>query len=156
MQAEINNWRAGCNESCTSGSVGGFKKSFSISRVFNIESKEALLNSTQHCESSLDLNEFLIHRPASTLFVIAPDNSMSKYGLFKGDLLIVDRSLKAREGSLILFHYQGEQVIRKVFFKQGKVSINACQKEQLDGFYENAEELEIVGVVKTVIHRFKV
>ena len=109
-----------------------------------------------YCEGSLDLNEFLIHRPASTLFVTVPNNSMSQYGLFKGDLLIVDRSLKAREESLVLVHYHGKQIVRKVFSKLGKISINASQKEQLDGFHENAEDLEIIGVVKTVIHRFKV
>ena len=109
-----------------------------------------------YCEGSLDLNEFLIHRPASTLIVTAPDNSMSQYGLFKGDLLIIDKSLKLREGSFVLLHYQGEQLIRKVFFKQRKISINASQEEQLEGFYENADDLEILGVVKTVIHRFKV
>ena len=109
-----------------------------------------------YCESSLDLNEFLIHHPSSTLFVTAPDNSMSQYGLFKGDLLIIDKSLKLREGSFVLLHYQGEQLIRKVFFKQRKISINASQEEQLEGFYENADDLEIFGVVKTVIHRFKV
>jgi len=74
-----------------------------------------------HCEGSLDLNDFLIHRPASTLFVTAPDNSMSQYGLFKGDLLIVDKSLKVREGNVVLIHYQGEQIVRKVFSKHGKV-----------------------------------
>lgn len=109
-----------------------------------------------YSEGSLDLNEFLIHRPASTLFVTAPDNSMSKYGLFKGDWLIVDRSLKVREGNFVLLHYQGEQLVRKVFSKVGKISINASQEEQLEEFHENAEGLEIIGVVKTVIHRFKV
>ena len=109
-----------------------------------------------YCEGSLDLNEFLIQRPASTLFVTAPDNSMSKEGLFKGDLLIIDRSLKVREGNFVLLHYQGEQIIRKVFSKHGKVTINASQKEQLNRFYENVDNLEIIGVVKTVIHRFKV
>lgn len=109
-----------------------------------------------YCEGCLDLNEFLIHHPSSTLFVTVPDNSMSQYGLFKSDLLIIDKSLKLREGSFVLLHYQGEQVIRKVFFKQGKISINASQEKQLNGFYENADDLEILGVVKTVIHRFKV
>ena len=109
-----------------------------------------------YCESSLDLNEFLIHHPSSTLFVTAPDNSMSQYGLFKGDLLIVDKSLKVREGNVVLIHYQGEQIVRKVFSKHGKVTINASPKEQLDSFHENAGDLEIIGVVKTVIHRFKV
>ena len=109
-----------------------------------------------YCEGSLDLNEFLIHRPASTLIVTAPDNNMSKEGLFKGDLLIIDRSLKVRDGNFVLIHYQGEQLVRKVFSKSGKIFIDAFQKEQLDGFHENDKELEIIGVVKTVIHRFKV
>jgi len=60
---------------------------------------------------------------------------MSPYGLFKGDLLIIDRSLKVREGNFVLLHYQGEQV---------------------KGFKENAEDLGIIRVIKTVIHRFKV
>lgn len=109
-----------------------------------------------HCEGALDLNEFLIKRPASTFFVRALDNDMSQYGICNGDLLIIDRSLKGREGSIILIRYQEEQLIRKLSYKNGRPFIVAHQIGSPCYVQEICSELEIIGVVKTVIRSFKV
>ncbi len=47
-----------------------------------------------YLEGKLDLNEYLIKHPAAPIFVKAPDDSMIKAGIFPGDILIVDRSIK--------------------------------------------------------------
>jgi len=47
-----------------------------------------------YLEGKLDLNEYLIKHPAATIFVKAHEDSMIKAGIFPGDILIVDRSIK--------------------------------------------------------------
>lgn len=49
-------------------------------------------------EGKLDLNQHLIHHPLATYFVRVSGESMLGAGIHPGDLLIVDRSLEARDG----------------------------------------------------------
>ena len=63
-------------------------------------------------ESSIDLNEELIHRPNSTFVVRARGHSMIDAGISPGDLIIVDRSLKPRHGSVIVAVLDGELSIK--------------------------------------------
>ena len=61
-----------------------------------------------YLESTLDLNEHLIKRPASTFFVRAEGDSMTGRGIYDGDLLIVDRSIKSRNGLVVIAAIHGE------------------------------------------------
>lgn len=62
----------------------------------------------------LDLNEHLIKHPAATVFIKATDDSMIKAGIFEGDLLIVDKSLKPHDKKVILASYDGSMVVRRL------------------------------------------
>ena len=61
-----------------------------------------------YLDRPLDLNEHLIRRPASTYFARAQGKSMIRYGIFDGDLLVVDRSLEAKSGHIIVAAIEGE------------------------------------------------
>lgn len=66
-----------------------------------------------YIESPLDLNEHLVTRPASTFFVRAKGDSMIGAGIFEGDLLIIDRSVKARPGHVVLAVLNGEFTLKR-------------------------------------------
>jgi len=55
-----------------------------------------------YLESDLDLNTYLIKHPAATYLARAKGHSMEGCGIFDGDLLIVDRSLEAQDGQVII------------------------------------------------------
>ena len=55
-----------------------------------------------YIENTLDLNDFLIEHPAATFFVRVTGDSMIGAGINSGDILIVDRALSARSGSIIV------------------------------------------------------
>jgi len=61
-----------------------------------------------HLERALDLNEHLIKHPAATYYVRANGDSMTDIGIHSGDLLIVDRSLNAAHGNIIIAAIDGE------------------------------------------------
>jgi len=61
-----------------------------------------------YLESSLDLNTYLIKHPAATYLARAKGNSMEGCGIYDGDLLVVDRSLEAQHGQVIIAALDGQ------------------------------------------------
>ena len=56
----------------------------------------------------LDLNQHLIQHPAATYFLRADGESMRDVGIYSGDLLIVDNSLKPRNGDVVIAALDGQ------------------------------------------------
>ncbi|MGB3292577.1 MAG: S24 family peptidase [Phormidesmis sp.] len=52
-----------------------------------------------HIEACLDLNELVITNPPATFFVRASGDSMAGVGIFDGDVLVVDRSIRGSSSS---------------------------------------------------------
>ncbi len=59
-------------------------------------------------DKSLDLNEFLIKKPAATFFAWAEGDSLRDIGIHQGDLLIIDRSLERTHGAVVVAAIDGE------------------------------------------------
>lgn len=67
-----------------------------------------------YVERTLDLNEELIARPAATFFLRAGGRSMQGAGIHDGDLLIVDRSISARPGRVVIAVINGEFTVKRL------------------------------------------
>ncbi len=87
-------------------------------------------------ESRLDLNELLVEHPAATFFMRA-DEANADLAIEREDILIVDRSLEAVSGSLVVAVSEGELCLHRLSLGKSDV-----------------ESLEVWGVVRTVIHSF--
>ncbi|MCB1616106.1 MAG: translesion error-prone DNA polymerase V autoproteolytic subunit [Pseudomonadales bacterium] len=61
-----------------------------------------------YIEAQLDLNTHLVRHPAATFIARAEGHSMTGLGIFDGDLLIVDRSLQAQHGMIVIAALDGE------------------------------------------------
>ena len=55
-----------------------------------------------YVEKTLDLNELCVQHPAATFFVRVQGESMIDAGIFPDDVLVVDRSLHAQHGDIII------------------------------------------------------
>ena len=55
-----------------------------------------------YLEDKVDLNQYLVKHPASTFLVRASGESMINAGIFPNDILVVDRSLKAESGKVVI------------------------------------------------------
>ncbi len=64
-------------------------------------------------EASLDLHALLVRRPAATFFLRMRGEAMRGAGLFDGDLLVVDRSLRPVAGRLVVLALAGELLVRR-------------------------------------------
>ena len=73
-------------------------------------------------ELSISLDKHLIQNPSATFMAYANGNSMEDAGIHHGDILIIDRSLSARDGDIIIAVLHGEftvkqlSIINKTFF----------------------------------------
>ena len=65
-------------------------------------------------EKPLDLNNLLIRNPTATFFVRVAGDSMEGAGIFDGDVLVVDRSLEASDGKIVVAAVYGELVVKRL------------------------------------------
>ena len=65
-------------------------------------------------EKPLDLNDLLIGNPTATFFVRVAGDSMEGAGIFNGDVLVVDRSVEAVDGKIVVAAVFGELVVKRL------------------------------------------
>ncbi|WP_392560372.1 LexA family protein [Orbus mooreae] len=61
-----------------------------------------------YLEAKLDLTEHLVKHPSATYYIRAMGDSMVDYGIYSGDLLIVDRSLEPHVDDVVIVAIDGE------------------------------------------------
>ena len=105
-----------------------------------------------HVEGRLDLNRHLIRHPAATFFVRASGDSMLGAGIHPGDLLVVDRSLEAAHGRVIIAVVDNELTVKRLHCRDGSVRLLAENDRYPPIAIENGMTLEVWGVVTSVIH----
>jgi DNA polymerase V len=107
-----------------------------------------------YIECSIDLNEQLIHNKPATFFVRVRGDAMSGAGIFEGDTIIVDRSLKAESGRVVVAVLNGEMLIRRLEKTFNKVRLLPENKKhatiEVDA---SCDSLGIWGVVTYSIHQ---
>jgi len=105
-----------------------------------------------YIEGKLDLNEFLVKHPAATFFVRAEGDSMLGAGIHSGDILVVDRALRAVESKVVIAVVDGELTVKRLKKIKGKLRL-APDNDQYQPLVTDEENgFEIWGVVTAVIH----
>lgn len=66
-----------------------------------------------YMERGIDLNEQLIRNKPATYFMRVSGSSMINAGIYDGDIVIVDRSLKPQNGKIVIAVIDGEMLIRR-------------------------------------------
>lgn len=105
-----------------------------------------------YSEGPLDLNKYLVHHPAATYFVRAVGDSMLGAGIHPGDLLVVDRSLDAEDGAIIIAAVDGEFTVKHYRCQNGSVRLEAANPAYAPITFSEGNELHCFGVVTAVIH----
>ena len=70
-------------------------------------------------ELSISLDKYLIQNPAATFMAYANGNSMVQAGIHHGDILIIDRSINARDGDIIIAVLHGEFTVKQLSIVKG-------------------------------------
>jgi DNA polymerase V len=105
-----------------------------------------------YIERYLDLNsEFILH-PSATFLVTATGDSMVDVGIFSGDILIVDRSLEAVDGKIVIAALDGELTVKRLSRKNGRVQLLPENAKYAPIDITEEQDVVIWGVVTRVIH----
>jgi DNA polymerase V len=102
----------------------------------------------------LDLNEHLIRHPASTFFVKVQGDSMIEAGIHPGALLVVDRSLQPRSGSIILAVLNGEFTVKRLKKEKGNIVLYPENPRYKPVTVTPGQDFEVWGVVSHVVRSF--
>ena len=109
---------------------------------------------TDYCERKLDLNELCIQHPAATYFVRAQGDSMIEAGIFPGDVLVVDRSITATHGDIVIVSVNGELTVKKLETRPTIRLVPMNKKYDPINVPDDAD-LEVFGVATTVVHNLR-
>jgi DNA polymerase V len=105
-----------------------------------------------YMERGIDLNEQLIMNKPATFFFRMNGEAMTGAGIQRGDVLIVDRSLKAANGKTIVAVVDGDMVVRRYFASLNKL-ILLSENEKFSPIEVNEfTAWQCWGVVTCVIH----
>ena len=105
-----------------------------------------------YVEGQLDLNRYLIDRPAATFFVRVQGDSMLGAGIHPGDLLIVDRSRQADDGRVIIAVLDGELTVKRLRRRKGQVWLHPDNEAYPPLLITEDRDFHIWGVVRHVVH----
>lgn len=105
-----------------------------------------------YIECKLDLNEYVIQHPAATFFVRASGDSMKDAGIHSGDMLVVDRSLEATHGKIVIAAINGELTVKRLSQRAGKIQLLPANANYPPIDITEEQDFIIWGVVTHVIH----
>jgi DNA polymerase V len=105
-----------------------------------------------HLEASIDLNQQFVEHPAATFFVRVQGHSMKDAGIHTGDMLIVDRSLEPKSGSIVIAVVNGELTVKRLVLENQQVWLKPENADYQPLLITEGMDLHIWGVVAHVIH----
>ena len=105
-----------------------------------------------YIDVGIDLNEVLIRHPSSTFFLRVSGDSMVEAGIQDGDLLVVDRSLDARPGQVVVAVLDGAFTLKRLARHQGRLRLEAANSAYPPLELHQCGDVQIWGVAIHVIH----
>ena len=106
-----------------------------------------------YMERGIDLNEQLIRNKPATFFMRVNGDAMIGAGIFSGDVVIVDRSLKPVSGKVVIATLNGEMLLRRFEKTFARIRLGPetprLSPIEVD---PSAADFAIWGVVTYVIH----
>ena len=108
---------------------------------------------TDYIEEDIDLNVHLIKNVPATFIIRVQGKSMVNAGIYDGDLLVVDKSLKPKNFSTVIANVHDELVVKSFVKENDKQFLTSGSKKFEDRILIDEEaDVFVWGVVTYVIH----
>ena len=105
-----------------------------------------------YMERGIDLNEQLVTNKPATYFFRMKGDAMREAGMFDGDVLVVDRSIKLANGKVIVAVLNGELLVRR-FHKNFSSAFLVPENNRYKSInLSEFSDFTVWGVVTYVIH----
>ncbi len=108
---------------------------------------------TDYIEEDVDLNVHLIKNVPATFIIRVQGKSMTDVGIYDGDLLVVDKSLKPKNFSTVVANVHDELVVKSFVKERDEQFLTSGLNKIEDKIIINSEsDVFVWGVVTYVIH----
>lgn len=104
---------------------------------------------------TMDLNKHLVQNAPATFFVRTSGESMLNAGINDGDLLVVDRSLIAKNNDIVIAAVDGDLTVKRLVHNNGRTILQA-ENPAFSNIELNGDmAVSLWGVVTNVIHSLR-
>ncbi|MBS0620003.1 MAG: translesion error-prone DNA polymerase V autoproteolytic subunit [Verrucomicrobia bacterium] len=104
-------------------------------------------------DKALDLNQLMVTHPAATFFVRVVGDSMQGAGISSGDILVVDRSLEATHGKIVVAVVNGEFTVKRLRVEKEHICLVPENPAYPILHLQEGSDFQVWGVVTYVIHK---
>ena len=106
-----------------------------------------------YMEERIDLSQQLAPHPLSTFYSYSEGDSMIDACIPPGSILVVDKSLTANSGDIVVAYLNGGYTVKYIKFDNGKCFLIPANKKKKYAITEVTEEMEMIiwGVVTNVV-----
>ncbi len=104
-----------------------------------------------HADEGIDLNKELIRHPASTFCARVAGDSMRDCGIDDGDLLIIDKALSPREGSIAVCFVDGEFTLKRISIQHDGVWLVPANPQYPALHVTEGSNFQVWGIVSYVV-----
>jgi len=108
-----------------------------------------------YSEHSISLDRHIIQNPAATFMAYANGDSMERIGIYHRDILIIDRSLSARDGDVIIALINGEFMVKQISIIDGHLFLMPRNPQYSPIKITSEMEFEVWGVVAFSIRKHR-
>jgi len=106
---------------------------------------------SDYVENPININDLLIKRASSTFLMRFKGHEMLFAGIKDNAILIIDRSIKATNGNIVVASVDGNFICRKLIMNNKKMLTTACHKNSYIDI-DLILDFEILGVVTSSIN----
>ena len=111
-----------------------------------------------YLHDSIDFNRDLIKHPEATFYGRVDGDSMIEAGICHGDIAVIDRSLEARNGDVIVAYINNEFTIKYLDLKHrkdGYIELRPANKKYNPIRIDESDSFEVWGVVVWTIKSWR-
>ena len=107
----------------------------------------------EYVEIALDLNKELIKHPSATFYAKVKGDSMVDAGIQDGDVLVIDKALEPKEGTVAVCYLDGEFTVKRLTVQEEGVYLMPANAEFKPIRITEENEFLVWGIVAYVIHK---
>ena len=108
---------------------------------------------TDYMTQAIDLNKELVRHPAATFYGRVVGDSMIDAGVDEGDILVIDKSLEARDGDMAVCFVDGEFTLKYIYIREDGIVLKPANPKYPEIEITEGVDFKMWGVVTYIIKK---
>lgn len=108
-----------------------------------------------YLENGIDLNKELIRHPSTTFFGRVKGDSMCGAGIYEDDILVIDKSLDARNDDIAVCFIDGEFTLKRIRKEKDAVLLIPANEKYKPITVTSDNDFIIWGIVTSIVRKIR-